>query len=64
MYLYGSEHALMDYHLNEEKAKAAAVAAIAELPKIGTKEFNNLCSKHFGGKPITNETNTTQTEQP
>lgn len=36
MYLYGSEHALMDYHLNEEK-KAKAV----ELPELPTHTETN-----------------------
>lgn len=39
MYLYGSEHALMDYHLNEEKKKKAAEEAAATKPnETGTTE--------------------------
>ncbi len=38
MYLYASEHALMDYHLNEEKRNKEKAAS--ELPELPVEEKN------------------------
>ena len=38
MYLYGSEHALMDYHLNPDKKVVKEGVELPELPVAETKE--------------------------
>ena len=40
MYLYASEHALMDYHLNEEKQKKAQQEAEVKPQVQATTETN------------------------
>ena len=39
---------IADVVFSEERAELPNV----EMPDIGTKEFNDLCSKTFGGKPV------------